>query len=66
MSHNFVPLDLSGDLFRPYQYDEAGNIMPRKDTVDVSNAPQFTARSKDVAAILASELAEARAQLDSK
>ena len=60
-----VPLPM-GDLYRPYEYDEAGNIKQREDTLDPNTFPPSAAKlGPDVAAILMAEnrrlLDEARA-----
>lgn len=62
-----VPLPM-GDLFRPYKFDDNGNIVERENTV----SPAETAlsgiahRSPDAAAILMAELEATKAALDAK
>lgn len=45
-----------GDLWRAPIRDEQGQIVPRKDNVDVRHLPQAGKMTPDVAAILMAEL----------
>jgi hypothetical protein len=59
-----VHLPLGGDVWRPYQFDEQGQIIPRTDNVSAVPGPVLEARSPDVQAILMAELDAARAELE--
>lgn len=57
MTNPIVQLPM-GDLFRPYEYDEDGNIKQRANTIDAAAAVAHAAmasRGPDVAAILMAE-----------
>lgn len=64
MSH-YVPLEMSGDLWVPYQYDKDGNQVLRPDNIapapPAAASAGILARSPDVAALLMQELQAAKA-----
>lgn len=63
---NLVQLPLSGDLYRPPQFDADGNIVQRPDTVaaipEGMNASVLGRMSGDVAPMLMAEIARMQAE----
>jgi hypothetical protein len=52
MNNNMVVLPISGDLWSAPVYDEAGNIVPRADTLDLRGMPAPAKMTPDQAAML--------------